>query len=147
MYPFFKDPDHSDPNKIGSSDAILLVSKGDGKVTPLSINTNGGTEIPVFRRCVAGTIEHPVRIISIIKTSAAELCLKSRFSLLIKGTILIFPKTQILTINSRLPYTFFIIFHIAITISSNRMRQQLQKFSFSLKHKYCQFFCSSKKYL
>ncbi len=27
------------------------------------------------------------------------------------------------------------------------MRKQLQQFSFSLKPKYCQFFCSSKKYL
>ncbi len=27
-----------------------------------------------------------------------------------------------------------------------RMRQQLQQFSFSLRHKYCQFFWSSKKY-
>ncbi len=48
--------------------------------------------------------------------SAAELCKKSRFSILIKAAILILPKTQILTINSRLPYTFFIIFHIVITI-------------------------------
>ncbi len=62
-------------------------------------------------------------------SSAAGLCQKSRFSLLIKEAILSFPKTQILTINSRLPQTFFIIFHIAITIQSNRMRQQLQQFS------------------
>ncbi len=34
---------------------------------PLSINTYVGTEIPVFRRCVAGMIERAVRIISIIK--------------------------------------------------------------------------------
>ncbi len=34
----------------------------------LSINTVGGTEIPVFRKCVAGMIEHSVFwIISIIK--------------------------------------------------------------------------------
>ncbi len=34
---------------------------------PLSINTYGGTEIPVFRRRVAGMIERAVLIISIIK--------------------------------------------------------------------------------
>ncbi len=33
----------------------------------LSINTYGGTEIPVFRRRVAVMIERTVRIISIIK--------------------------------------------------------------------------------
>ncbi len=33
----------------------------------LSINTYGGTEIPVFWRCVAGMIKRAVRIISIIK--------------------------------------------------------------------------------
>ncbi len=33
----------------------------------LSINTHGGTEIPVFQRYVAGMIERAVRIISIIK--------------------------------------------------------------------------------
>ncbi len=33
----------------------------------LSINTYGETEIPVFRRCMAGMIEHAVQIISIIK--------------------------------------------------------------------------------
>ncbi len=31
---------------------------------PLSINTYGGTEIPVFQRCVAGMIVRAVRIIS-----------------------------------------------------------------------------------
>ncbi len=33
----------------------------------LSINTYGGTEIPVFQRSVAGMIERTVRLISIIK--------------------------------------------------------------------------------
>ncbi len=39
-------------------------------VFSLSINTYGGTEIPVYRRCVAGMIQRAVRavwIISIIK--------------------------------------------------------------------------------
>ncbi len=34
---------------------------------PLSINAYGGTEIPVFRRCVDGMIERAVQLISIIK--------------------------------------------------------------------------------
>ncbi len=34
---------------------------------PSCINTYGRTEIPVFRRCVAGMIERTVRIMSIIK--------------------------------------------------------------------------------
>ncbi len=33
----------------------------------LSINTYGGTKIPVFRRCLASIIEYAVRIFSIIK--------------------------------------------------------------------------------
>ncbi len=40
-----------------------------GRAKPLSINTYGGTEIPVFRRCVADMIERAVRIISIIENS------------------------------------------------------------------------------
>ncbi len=40
----------------------------EGRVAlPLSINTYGGTEIPVFLKCVAGMIERTVQIISIIK--------------------------------------------------------------------------------
>ncbi len=34
---------------------------------PLSINTYGGTEIPVFRRCMAGITDCAVPIISVIK--------------------------------------------------------------------------------
>ncbi len=36
-------------------------------IKALSINTHGGTVIPVFQRSVAGMIECAVRIISIIK--------------------------------------------------------------------------------
>ncbi len=52
---------------------MLIFSGGEGEggyftpsKTPLSMNTYGGTEIPVFRRCVAGMIERAVQIISII---------------------------------------------------------------------------------
>ncbi len=38
-----------------------------GDPRPLSINTYGGTEIPVFRRCMASMIKHTVRLISVIK--------------------------------------------------------------------------------
>ncbi len=142
-----------------------LMTEGDSSSPPwgsISHNALGNFQITLLENLlfvtqifVYATFHHQYVILKKIKnkyrkiknSSAAELCQKSRFSIFIKAAILIFPKTQILTINSRLLYTFFIIFHISITIQSNRMRQLLQQFSFCLRHKYCQFFCSSKMYL
>ncbi len=80
---------------------------------------------------------------------------KSRFSILNTATILIFPKTQILTINSRLPYTFFIIFHIATVFPDDFLKNpykhcrknlyRLKKFHTFIQHEYqikgfCQYY-------
>ncbi len=58
---------HTEVELCANSQTFLKFQHKKHDLQSLSMNTYEGTEIPAFRRCVAGMIERAVRIILIIK--------------------------------------------------------------------------------